>query len=435
LQYYLAVSECLDTAAKPTSKIVNKNKPLELANVQCSKCLMDSHDDPKIRFDDQGVCEYCLGFEEEKRNYVREGAEGEQLMTSTIEKIKAYGAGRKYDALVGLSGGIDSSYVAYLAKLKGLRVLCVHFDNGWNSELAVANIQAITTKLGFDLYTYVINWEEFKDLQLSYLKASVIDIEVITDHAIYGVLYKVAQEKDIKYVLGGHNVVTEGVLPFHWLYNSKDDINIKSIHRKYGTQKLKTYPFLDARMRRFILRSGVEFINYLNWVPYKKDAAKKELADKLGWRDYGEKHHESIWTKFYQAYILPVKFGVDKRKAHFSTLICSGQMTKYEALEEITRPSYSEAELKNDKLFILKKLGLSEDEFEGLMHRPIQSHWDFDTQGSFFNHYPIFKPLRPLWLRLRLPNRTKNGGRPFYMLNYSTIILVLAVSCYEIQCI
>lgn len=358
---------------------------------------MDTAGDPQIRFDAYGVCSYCHSYEDEKAYFIRTGAEAERLLTDTVAKIKAYGKDKKYDCLIGLSGGVDSSYVAYTAHRFGLRALCVHFDNGWNSELAVMNIHNIVNKLGFDLNTYVIDWEEFKDLQLAYLKASVIDIEVLTDHAIYGSMFRIAKDADIKYVLGGHNVATEGILPYHWTYDKKDYINIKAIHRQYGQKQLKTFPFLDRKMKRFIQTSGIEFVNYLNWLPYVKNDVKALLQKELDWKDYGGKHYESIWTRFYQGYILPVKFGVDKRKAHLSTLVCSGQLTKEEALEEMKQPPYDPRQLKIDKEFVLKKLGLTEEEFDAYMKAPARNHREFDTEGSVFNYYPALKPLKPLW--------------------------------------
>jgi N-acetyl sugar amidotransferase len=358
---------------------------------------LDSTDDPNLVFDENGICNHCHYYDNEANYYLKTGVEAEQLMTKTITAIKEFGKGKKYDCLIGLSGGVDSSYVAYIAKQKGLRALCVHFDNGWNSEIAVQNIHNIVSKLDFDLFTYVIDWEEFKDLQLAYLKASVIDIEVLTDHAIYGTMFKIAKENNIKYVLGGHNVVTEGVLPYHWTYNKKDYINIRAIHKKYGEKELRSFPFLDKKMKRFIDKSGVEFINYLNWIRYIKEDVKKTLQSELAWKDYGGKHYESVWTRFYQGYILPVKFGVDKRKAHLSALICSGQITRDEALNEMRLPVYDVELLQIDKEFVLKKLGLTENEFDAIMKLPVQSHWDFDTEGSFFHYYPVLKPLRPLW--------------------------------------
>ena len=364
---------------------------------QCTKCILDTNDDPAISFDSNGICNHCHYYDEQKKLFLREGEVAEKLLGNTIAAIKEYGKGRKYDCLIGVSGGVDSSYVALLAHKYGLRAMCIHFDNGWNSELAVMNIENIVNKLGFDLYSYVIDWEEFKDLQLAYLKASVVDIEVLTDHAIYGAMFKIAKENDIKYVLGGHNVATEGILPYHWTYDKKDFINIKDIHKKFGRKKLQTYPFLDRKMKKFIETSGVEFVNYLNWVSYIKDDVKKILQEELGWRDYGGKHYESIWTRFYQGYILPTKFGIDKRKAHLATLICSGQMSRDEALEEIKTPAYDPALLKTDLDFVLKKLQLSNEEFETIMRTPVRGHREFDTEGSLFHYYPLLKPARPLW--------------------------------------
>lgn len=368
---------------------------------QCTRCILDTNDDESLTFDQNGVCGHCHYYSKQAELLLKTGKEAEELMSKTIASIQDFGKGKKYDCLIGVSGGVDSSYVAYLAHQKGLRALCVHFDNGWNSELAVMNIENIVNRLGFDLYTYVINWEEFRDLQLAYLKASVVDIEVLTDHAIYGTMFKIAKDHDIKYVLGGHNVVTEGVLPYHWTYNKKDFINIKDIHKQYGTTELKTFPFLDRKMKQFIKNSGVEFVNYLNWVPYDKDAVKKVLIQELGWRDYGGKHYESIWTRFYQGYILPTKFHIDKRKAHLSSLICSGQITRDAALEEMKQPIYSAALLKTDMDFILKKFGLTEEEFTDIMKQPVRDHREFDTEGSFFHYYPVLKPLKPLWEKFK----------------------------------
>lgn len=383
---------------------------LNIRFLACSKCILDSDDDPLFQLDENGICNNCHYYADQARLFMKKGEDADNLLNKTISEIKGYGKNRKYDCLIGLSGGVDSSYVAYSAKKFGLRALCVHFDNGWNSELAVMNIQNIVNKLGYDLCTYVINWEEFKDLQLAYLKASVIDIEVLTDHAIYGTLFKIAKQNEIKYVLGGLNVATEGILPYHWTYDKKDFINIKDIHKKYGEKKLDTFPFLDRKMKRFINRSGVEFVNYLNWIPYVKAEVKKLLQKELEWRDYGGKHYESVWTRFYQGYILPTKFGVDKRKAHLSTLICSGQLTREEALLEMEKPLYDEGLLKVDKEFVLKKLELTEPEFENIMKQPVRNHKEFDTEGSFFNYYPVLKPFKPLWESLKSFSGIRNAS-------------------------
>lgn len=369
--------------------------------VACNRCILTSYDDPGLELDFEGVCNHCRFFDNDYWLYVKQGEEGRRYFDAKVAEIKEYGQGKQYDCLLGLSGGLDSSYVAYLAKQKGLRPLCVHFDNGWDTETAVQNIHCIVNKLGFDLKTYVIDWEEFKDLQLAYLKASVIDIEVLTDHAIYGTVYRLAKEQDIKYMLSGHNVATEGVLPYCWTYNKKDYVNIKAIHKEYGKRKLKSFPFLDKQLKEYIKKSKIESVDCLNWVPYEKEGVKQLLKEELGWKDYGGKHHESIWTRFYQCYILPRKFGVDKRKAHLSSLICSGQMTKEEALEEMKSPVYDPQLLKTDMDYVLKKLELTQEKFDELMKLPIRKHRDFETEGSFFNYYPAFRPLKPLWLLVR----------------------------------
>lgn len=284
-----------------------------------------------------------------------------------------------------MSGGTDSTYVALKLKELGLRPLIVHLDNGWNSELAVKNIENIINKLGFDLYTLVINWEEFRDLQLSYLKASVLDLEVTSDHAILAVLYKEASKRRIKYIINGSNIVTEGILPETWRYDAKTDlINLKAIHRRYGKQKLKTFPKLGIfRQSYYTYGKGIRMFNLLDYLDYNKEKAKKEISEKLGWRDYGGKHYESIITRFYQGYILPRKFGIDKRRAHLSTLICSGQITRAEALKEIEKPPYDEELLRQDLEYIPKKLGLSKEEFEAIMQLPSRDHDDFPNEKKY----------------------------------------------------
>jgi N-acetyl sugar amidotransferase len=302
---------------------------------------------------------------------------------------------------MGLSGGLDSTYMALQAKKLGLRPLVVHFDNGWNSECAANNIENILNKLDFNLYTLVVNWDEFKDLQLSYLKASVIDIEAITDHAISATLYKLAVKHGIKYILSGENIATEAVIPSHWVHRKSDHINIKAIHKKFGKIPLKTFPLMGFREKRGIRKSGIQTVRLLNLMPYEKKEAKRAVTRELGWKDYGGKHYESVFTRFYQGYILPVKFGIDKRKAHLSNLICSGQLTREEALSEMAKPPYDTELLKIDKDFVLKKLGLSHEEFENIMRLPVRSHKDFPYEGPLYYRYPFLMPLRFLrdWLR------------------------------------
>jgi len=363
---------------------------------QCTKTVMDNIADPNITFDENGVCNYYYEYLKSEKEHVFTGEEGKKKLEESIAKIKASGKGKKYDCVLGVSGGVDSTYLAYIAKQQGLRVLCVHFDNGWNSELAVKNIENIVNKLDFELETYVINWEEFKDIQLAYFKANVIDIEAITDHAISGTIYKTAAQNDIKYILSGNNYVTESLLPKYWIFNKGDHINIKDIHKKYGTIPLKTFPFYDLKAKHYYKKvKKIQTVDLLNFIPYVKHEIKQTIIDKLDWKDYGGKHYESVFTRFYQGYILPNKFGIDKRKAHLSNLICSGQITKQQALEELAQPMYNKEQCETDKEFVLKKLGFSEDEFKAYINAPRREHTDFKTEKSIYNTYPILKPLKP----------------------------------------
>ncbi len=359
---------------------------------QCSKTVLDTNDDPNIIFDAEGVCHYVYEYEQSEAKKVVKGTEGLAQLQRLVDKIKADGKDKKYDCITGVSGGVDSTYLAYKAKEYGLRPLIVHFDNGWNSELAVQNIENIISRLGFNLFTYVINWQEFKDLQTAFFKANVIDIEALTDHAISATLYKMAAEHNIKYILSGNNIVTEGILPPNWVF--KDERNIKDIHKQFGSVPLKTFPFMSPKQKSYYHNvKGIEIIEPLNYLPYNKKEVKQVIISELGWRDYGGKHYESIFTRFYQGYILPHKFKVDKRKAHLSTLICSGQMTRDEVLEELKKPIYDAEQCKIDKEFFLKKMGFTEQDFDQYIQTPPRDHKAFDHYKSFFNQYKFLKPF------------------------------------------
>lgn len=369
---------------------------------QCSLSVMDNIADPNIRFDENGICNYYYEYREAESKYVPKGAEAQAKLNAIVEEIKRAGKNQKYDCITGVSGGVDSTYLALQAKKMGLRPLIVHFDNGWNSELAVKNIENIISRLGFDLYTLVVDWKEFKDLQLSYLKASVVDIEAVTDHAILGTMYKLAEKHGVKYILSGSNIVTEYVLPSYWVFNKADDLNIKDIHRHFGSKPLKTYPFFTFKERRYYTHvKGIQMAPLLNYMPYNASAVKREIMEDLAWRDYGGKHYESIFTRFYQGYILPTKFKIDKRKAHLSNLIFSGQITREVAMRQLEQPIYDNTQFEEDKQFVLKKLGLSEGEFEAIMQVPRREHREFQYIRPVLDRYPIFKALRPLWKRIR----------------------------------
>ncbi len=367
---------------------------------QCTLSVMDNVVDPNITFDEKGICNYYNEYLAAEKGLVFKGEEGQAKLLAEMNKIKEAKKDKKYDCILGLSGGVDSTYLCLLAKEQGLNPLIVHCDNGWNSELAQHNIEQTVNRLGFDLYTYVINWNEFRELQLSYLKASVVDIEVLTDHAFMAVLYTQARKWNIKYVLAGMNIVTEYLLPNYWIYDKSDVVSIKAIQKQFGTmdvKDLKTFPFLDYKTKRYcneILK--MEVVTPLNYVPYDYAVVKKRIVDELGWRDYGGKHYESIWTRFYQGYILPTKFKIDKRKAHFSNLIFSGQLTKAEALANLEKPLLPDNILRDDYDFVLKKFGLSKDAFEKLMAMPRVEHRSYGYQKGFWDTYPFLKPFKKL---------------------------------------
>jgi N-acetyl sugar amidotransferase len=368
---------------------------LALNYQQCSISVMDTIADPNITFDEKGICNYYYEYLEAEKNLVKKGKDGEKEFNKIIAQIKADGKGKEYDCILGVSGGVDSTYLAYIAKQANLKVLCVHFDNGWNSELAVKNIENIVSKCGFDLYTYVIEWNEFRDIQRAYIKANVIDIEAITDIAIFSALDIICKEKKIKHLIDGRNVVTEITLPQAWVY--KNTSNLKDIHKKHGEVPLKTYPIMSPIRRRIVAKTK-PFTSWpiLDYIPYVKSEVKEIIIKELEWRDYGGKHYESVFTRFYQGYILPEKFKVDKRKAHLSNLIFSGQLTKEEALQELNTPIYPEELFKTDYDFVLKKLGFTDQEFKNYIATPAVRHNHYESGISIFDEIPILKMIKKI---------------------------------------
>jgi N-acetyl sugar amidotransferase len=354
-----------------------KEQPYQI----CAQCIMDTSD-PDIEFDEHGVCNHCKQYVEKQKKLVAEGQSKKEQLDLLIEGIKNSGKGKEYDCISGVSGGVDSTYLTYTLKQFGLRVLVVHLDNGWDSELAVKNIENIVTRLGFDLYTKVLDWEEFRKLQVAYLKSSVLDLEALSDHAIFATLMNQASKHNIKYVINGSNIATEGILPLGWRYDQKltDSTNIKAIYKKFGQGRINNFPLLSIQRFAYLVRiKKIKVINMLDLMDYNKDEAKKIITEKLGWRDYGGKHYESIITRFYQGYILPKKFGIDKRRAHLSTLIAAGQITREEALNKVKEPIMNAEILKQDLEYVPKKLGLSKAEFESIMKLPPRMHEDYPT--------------------------------------------------------
>jgi N-acetyl sugar amidotransferase len=351
----------------------------------CVRCVMDTSD-PDIVFDDEGVCNHCKLYPQYVANIGGQSARQREL-DAIVQTLKNAGRGKDYDCIMGLSGGVDSSYLAYYAvKVLGLRPLVVHVDSGWNSELAVGNIENICKILGIDLHTLVIDWEEMRDLQLAYFRAGVANLDVPQDHAFNAAMVGEAKKYGIKHVLNGGNMQTESILPTAWGYDASDPANLRAIHKKYGTVKLKTYPIRSDLSRLLIdpyLR-GMKVHRPLEYIEYNKADAKKLLADELGWRDYGGKHYESRFTKFFQAHYLPTKFGYDKRKAHLASLVASGQMTREQALTELQEPLYDPAELQEDRAYFCKKLGISRDEYDRIMQEPPRSYADYANRAGTY---------------------------------------------------
>jgi N-acetyl sugar amidotransferase len=308
-------------------------------------------------------------------------------LAAIVETIKAAGKGKQYDCVIGVSGGVDSSYLALQAVKLGLRPLAVHFDSGWNSELAVDNIHNIVSKLGLDLVTDVVDWREMRDLQLSFLKSGVTDWDIPMDHAFPAVAYREAAKHGIRYILSGTNFATESIMPSAWGFNGADARHLKAIHRRFGKVKLKTYPTMGI-FKRYLWYGYIRpmtTVNLLNYMRYVKSEAKQAITDELGWRDYGGKHYESVFTRYYQGSYLPKRFGWDKRKGHLSSLIVSGQTTREQALKELDQVDYPPELEKQDHEFIAKKLGLSVAELDAIVARPPVSHLEYPNSQRAFD--------------------------------------------------
>lgn len=358
----------------------------------CTRCVMDSSV-PNIEFDTQGVCNYCTDFLERCSHVLDDTSENKaRKLKALVAEVKQAGHGKRYDCIVGVSGGVDSSWVLVKAVELGLRPLAVHMDNGWNSELAQNNISNLVQKLGVDLYTHVIDWPEYKALMQAFFDADVLDVELLYDNAALAVNYRQGAKFGVRHILGGTNSATEGMtMPVGWNWNKFDKKNIQAIGRQFTNTTLRTFPSIgtfDFFKLRFL--NGVRWTSVLDLMPYNKAEVLKELTEKYGYKPYPYKHYESIFTRFYQGYLLPTKFGVDKRKLHLGTLVASGQMDRAVALKDLEKLPYpSEEQLIEDRQYFLKKMGWTQAQLDAYLARPAVPHdaypsesgrWEFATR-------------------------------------------------------
>jgi len=363
----------------------------------CTKCIMDTTD-PDIRFDDNGVCSHCHRYESiiQGESYLKKREEG--ALDRLVAEINKKGTGKKYDCIIGVSGGVDSTYVAYIVKKLGLRPLAVHLDNGWNSDMAVSNMKKTLEKLDIDLYNYEADYAEFYDLQLAFLKASTPDSEIPTDHAIFALLNKVAVRENVQYIIGGTNTATEGGGVAAWSQGHGDWGYIKGVYKKFGKgTSLKSFPHYGPfRFIYYTLIKKIKWIQILDYLNYDKKQAMTIIENELDWKYYGGKHYESIYTRFVQGYILPKKFGFDKRRLHLSSLIWSGQISRDEALAEMSKPDYPEELQEQDRKLVEEKLGISHEEFEKIMDAPIKSFWDYPSYKKIFKNKQLLSVYHAL---------------------------------------
>jgi len=346
----------------------------------CSNCIMDTTD-PTITFDERGWCDYCRNFYENIKPNWHPNEKGKKIITPLINKIKKEGKGCDYDCMIGISGGIDSSYVAYVAKEKfGLRPLLFHCDAGWNSQLSVHNLESIKKGLGLDLHTEVIDWQEMKDLQVAFFKSQVPFVDTPQDLALFSAIYNFAAKNKFRYVITGGNYSTECVRECtDWTYHTTDMRHVKDIHQRFGKRPLKTFPTCDIFKYKIYYRyiKGVRVIKLLDYVPFIKENAIQELSDRFGWQRYAQKHYESIFTRFFESYWTPKKFGYDKRRAYFSSEILTNQMTREEALERIAKPELDEQTMAREFEYIAKKLDLTVSELQEIFEGENKTYRDY----------------------------------------------------------
>lgn len=375
----------------------------------CTRCILNTNDYKEITFDKNGVCSICRLYDDLHKRTVLQDFDGYRALQALLSKISNSRSASEYNCAIALSGGVDSTFLACKVKEWGLRPLVVHIDNGWNSELAVRNIETVLRKLDLELYTIVLNWNQLRDLQLAFFRSGIIDLDIPSEVAATAALFKAAKKFNLKYIMTGHNTVTEGVLPPNFTSPYKyDTIAIRAINRRFGKGSIKDLQMVGFFRLFYNTRIlGIKFESPLNYIDYDKNKVKQFIIENLGWRDYGYKHYENIFTRFYQGYILPEKYHIDKRKSHLSTLICSGQIKREEALVEMSRAIYpNEDLLRSDKQLFISKLGISEIEFDDIMKQPAKQHSDYP---SYYKYYLALRPFWRIYKRLKFAIKPHDG--------------------------
>lgn len=363
----------------------------------CVRCVMDTSD-PDIKFDDEGVCHHCRRHQQVMTAHQHSGSD----LSAVVEGIKRKGRGRRYDCVIGVSGGVDSTYTAWLVKQCGLRPLAVHLDNGWNSEIAVRNIANTLKALDIDLETCVLDWDEFRDIQRAFLLASVPDVDIPTDHAIISSLRRCAGRYRIRTIVTGHNDRTESHLPAAWSRGHTDFGYIRAVHAQYGSRRLKTFPGISFPAYLWMIHNSFGTVPLLNHVTYSRDEARATIGRELNWSPYGGKHHESVFTRWYQGVYLPEKFGFDKRRTHLSSLVSSGQVTRSDALKSLHEPTYEPALQVQDTVYVAKKLGFADTDFEAILRAEPRRFSDYDSYAKSIDRgilrlgRNLLRPLRRL---------------------------------------
>lgn len=353
----------------------------------CSNCVMDTTDSV-ITFDESGVCDHCRTFSTKIKPNWHTDERGRAELDKLVAKIKQAGGGNDFDCIIGVSGGIDSSYLTWLAKHEmGLRPLVFHVDAGWNSQEAVNNIEKLIEHLDLDLYTHVVDWEEMRDLQLAFFKSGVPHIDTPQDHAFFATMYKFATEHNVKYILTGANYSTECIRnPIEWMYYQSDSIQLRDIHKQFGTRPLHKFPMTSILRHKLYLPyiKGIQVVRPLNYMPYIKEEAITLLTEEIGWQPYPQKHFESRFTRFYEGYWLPTRFGYDTRRVQYSSLILTDQMTREQALEKLKEPAYDPETIKHDFEYIATKLGITVEELRSYHEAPKKTYRDYKSQQAIY---------------------------------------------------